>query len=635
MIEKILKELAESGLAINLAALNVSLRIEQPWDTRTQKIVKAFLKAFSSNLHEADVEYALAYYGEWDLNVAFVITDDKRPCPELGIHLIPIWPTEYMEPQEELQQQMEIVHEYYEASEGHCFIPSDIEALAGNCWHDEGTETSWCLYLWLAISRAIHHKISEYWEGWPVRANHILKEVKEGIYLRNENGVSITPGLDRYFNTRRLESLSTLAEDKYVSEVLTLATEILHADIKEYLLGQDIPGMYDLLSSWNSSLLSVSLPDGYDGRIEEDIEKAFADEGLTREILARQFREAFDAKAIEFFESVAITGPIERYNQYKRVKNMDRVVADTPGAAFVYFELIQTDNFFKSSRCPNVRKPHDIASAVRNHLYLSQGAWRRLAKISIADLKKIYGEFKLTPANHSLVLEIMTEANVENLDAYGHLGIARGMHYQQVKTNIGFYVPVLVAYAQQAALPQERRKNGLSSRELAQEIQSVIDWARHQCETGQPISQTSQWGGFARASEEWHQALYEDELRVVSERYLTQEIKTYGSLRKWESKVGPVVIKGYLIEPMLDRADLLAIGTENSVCVGSASNYTEECVSGRFRIFSVRGDNAMSILTISQQSYGWIVHQHLGYRNSSVDDERQEVGKILAELYGR
>ena len=641
MIANILGDLASMGRAVKQEALDVVLEITEPWAGDTQQIIESFLLAHSVEIPSEDAEAALAYYDTlWSSNVAFILTEEDGEYPGIDLHLIPIWPTDIPTSRDILRQQLQIVLEHHADKNLPHWVPPLVEQKSGNCWHirDKNQDLqstglpSWCTYLWSGISSAISSAADAYFESdWRQNAEEVVEAIKSGMFIKNEDGkLSAHPALVESFPDVKFDNLQVIGETWFIESCINLAARKLRSDLRDYLVKRDIPQIFDLAVVYPGGRLCPELAHNLSLEHEDFVQKVEV-LGITPRGLRRQFVRMFDMTAVRFFTEMHMPASIDLYNKFQQVENMERVLAQTPGAAFMYFYLLDSDSSF--TPMTEVRRPDDIAREVSNYLSLAKGSWRRLSKMPVAEALAIYKGAKIIPLQHGKVLKVMEQAGVERLDHYGHVGISRGLYSKTVNDNLEYFTPVLTAYARQAALPQKRRRHRLTSRELAQDISDVMDWAMHQYGEGMPLSRTSQWGGFVRASDEWHREQEAHLMVLEAERYLEDEIRQYGAPRTWETEVGTVVINGYTVEPMISRQDLLSIGKENTVCVGRVSYYTDECHDGRFRIFAVRKDRELSILTIAKHAGDWNVYEHRGPNNESVDDGRKSVAQVMAEIY--
>ena len=630
MIETI-REITREGRAIEQAALEAVIEVERPWDESTKARISSFLTAFSYEMPKLDVDYALAYYDNLsNEGIVFVLTDEDPEYPELG-HVVPVYPLD-IRPGLDLRTQLQLVLTKTTPIISNRARPGrHVHAISGSCWCSDvnNKRLSWCVYLWSAITSEVVTAMAKYWETWSERKDTALEPVLVGQYISDGRGIlTVNPDFVRNFPT--INSANLPNRDEYTRVMQFYARWFICRDIQDYLNGLAIPGLNpDVSLNISIGPFDFSLLGEYEYHIRKDAQVVLNQEETGEQFFGNQYYSIFDRAAIAYLNSVGITGPVSMYNRYKEIENIEELKERTPGVVYAYFNLLISDKDFVPG---SVTRPDEIATVMKNYLGISRGAWKVLAKTSKDDLHQIYESFKLDPRSHAEILEIISEVGV-NLDPYGHLGIARGLYTRTVKDNPEYFRPILKAYARQAALPDEERRHGLTSRELAQDIQDVMDWAVSKFNADAQISQTSQWGGYARASEEWHRRMYEEEIDERANRLLVEETRKYGDIRTWQSKIGECVIDGYTVTPMLSRADLLAIGNENSVCVGSVDYYTEECVSGTFRIFSIRKGSRMSILTISLGASGWSVNQHSGRKNSQVDDAHQKVAEVIIDMY--
>jgi hypothetical protein len=154
------------------------------------------------------------------------------------------------------------------------------------------------------------------------------------------------------------------------------------------------------------------------------------------------------------------------------------------------------------------------------------------------------------------------------------------------------------------------------SDELKADVSDTMDFVRR---TEASLADGCTWGSIGRLSQAWH-----------VEQALAELKKSDAT---WENRTGVTFHLGYMVVELSSAAALMDEGREMHNCVRS---YTDVCVEGRSRIFSIRRDGQrVATLEICLGGPGvWTVSQLRAKFNQRVADTTlQRVAQLVAQGY--
>lgn len=291
--------------------------------------------------------------------------------------------------------------------------------------------------------------------------------------------------------------------------------------------------------------------------------------------------------------------------------------------------------------CPN------FIDLVKSHLTkmgLTKAAWRFL--------------LKLTPRIVSIILHSTGTGKclVNVLNWFAEIGVVpRHSLVKPIMNVIGhlFFTEDLTAVMRAALTKASKMRSGIKTFYDGQ-MRLVLDWfeqsgVQHDVSRSLTMRQDkgfartkliqldsnqrkTNWDWFMRQQRQWHDALN------LLER---QRAKEATQNNTWDSLLEETFIKGFKVVPLLSSYDLIDEGKDMHHCVGS---YSDNCISGKSRIFSIRDkeDNKIATLELSYSvSFNgsfqntWSVNQCRAVCNGSVSNEVKEVAEEVAKQYNK
>ena len=335
---------------------------------------------------------------------------------------------------------------------------------------------------------------------------------------------------------------------------------------------------------------------------------------------------------------------------------MRAVKESTPGLYYLLWHLNLLDDESLLSR---IDHPADVAAEVMEFLRICRRdpAWRRVLNIEVSELNVLRSYMDISPPVFTqgsrgykrafaeiIKLYLEMQKPLPKDATYNVLSQIRGIlsgedhdfAYQRA-------LPIFRSFLNEASLPEDSRRRELNDLMLTADFQMVMDWTRSTFPN--PIPANASWGGYVRRSDEWHrEQIQKDATRQMESQEKVQAWLRSDSyiprIKEWASQLPVHEESGYLVIPLINQDQLVAVGDVMRNCVGSSDHYADNCRRGINRIFLIKqmeDDSLSSIVALLQierrADDSWAVIQNRGMNNAPTSTEIIEVGERVALNY--
>ena len=168
-----------------------------------------------------------------------------------------------------------------------------------------------------------------------------------------------------------------------------------------------------------------------------------------------------------------------------------------------------------------------------------------------------------------------------------------------------------------------------------QTISYLADYAVYIIDNDRDITAQT-FGGFQKAAQRWHQA---EQLEIAAAEIQAEIDRQEGWFHSWNSLVEATTVPDptdptmpvISVVPLTNTHALLQEGREMRHCVGTYSN---QCLDGRSRIFSIRQDgHTLATTQLSLTMGQWKVSQTKAVKNGSPPQNAQLTARFLSQKY--
>lgn len=310
-------------------------------------------------------------------------------------------------------------------------------------------------------------------------------------------------------------------------------------------------------------------------------------------------------------------------------------------SALGYFAQKFNPKDAESFSCPDIVK---LVKDKLDNFGLTGAGWRYLLKLTprivsiilrsvgltdlFTRLLNWFAEIGVVP-RHSLVKPIMNNLSgmilTNDLTALMRVALTKASKMRTgVKTFFSGQMHFVLDWFQKAGIEHQVDR--------ALSLTGGKGFARSHAVQLDPNQRKASWEWFMRQQREWHEAI------DLAERL---KLKARTEDNSWESALQEVVVKGYKIIPLTSSYELIDEGKDMHHCVGS---YSENCLEGNSRIFSIRDKENNKIATLElrfttyfsgKTQHGWVVNQCRGVCNGDVSAELKTVAEEVARKYNK
>ena len=473
---------------------------------------------------------------------------------------------------------------------------------------------------------------------------------KNGVIATNPNGTFTVSRWEEYlpgWTTKHIYEVSPM-EIKAIESIVR--DEILGATFAEMGLASEAESSKQVANGWFTACQRHALVD-LDEQIQKVMERAFNRSGLDEHWCDRKNAANTHEDAIMLMSKVKSLFSINLYNEMaERYEHLEPLLqTKQTGLIGIWLARVMRGNQ-ANGWMSNMNHPADLISLVRDSTQLDKINWKRLVRMPIEEVVEDMWELA------DIDRDFQTFVTLFKMETMAGVRPSR-VAYDTVKRHLfpenrgvadyvrlatpEHYTHLVVEYWKKSV---ETRNGEVDQMALMQRFESILDWALHRILrdvdaavddlTPENIPEVPKysWRRYTDESNRWHR----DQIVAQRER---ERVKYLEDTKvRWDSAVEQFESGIYTVVPLTNRAMMILEGTKMDHCVGSGG-YTNQCVEGVSRIFSIRMTNDLDGRPIGtaqlskRNNNEWYLAQLRGPHNHDVTDDVKKVGAKLPGMY--